>query len=49
MMSASLASRVKRDEEILSNTFRALLIKAGVLLGWLLLIVGICLSVLLLR
>lgn len=49
MMSASLASRVKRDEEILQNTFRALLVKAGVLFGWLVLITGICLTVLLLR
>jgi hypothetical protein len=48
-MSVSLASRVKRDEEILQNTFRALIIKAGVLLGCLLLIAGICFSVLLLR
>ena len=49
MMSATFASRVKRDEEILQNTFRALLMRAGALLGWLLLIVGIALSVLLLR
>jgi hypothetical protein len=48
-MTSSVASRVKRDEEILRNTFRALLMRAGVLFGWLLLIVGICLSVLLLR
>ena len=48
-MSVSLASRMKRDEEIVKNTFRALLIRAGVLFGWLVLIVGICLTVLLLR
>ena len=48
-MSVSLASRVRRDEEMLRNTFRALLIKAGVLLVWLLLMAGICFSVLLLR
>lgn len=48
-MSVSLASRMKRDEEILRNTFRALLVKAGVLLVWLVLIAGICMAVLLLR
>ena len=48
-MSVSLVSRMKRDEEIVENTFRALLFRAGVLLGWLVLIVGICLTVLLLR
>ena len=48
-MSVSLAMRMKRDEEIVLNTFRALLIRAGVLLGWLVLIVGIFLSLLLLR
>lgn len=48
-MSVSLASRVKRDEEILQNTTRALLLRAGALLGWLLLLAGICASVLLLR
>jgi len=48
-MSVSFASRMKRDEEIVENTFRALLLKAGVLIGWLVLIVGICLTVLLLR
>ena len=49
MMSVSFESRVKRDEEILVNTFRALMMRTGVMLGWLLLIVAICLSVLLLR
>ena len=48
-MSVSLAMRMKRDEEIVENTFRALLIRSGVLFGWLVLIVGICLTVLLLR
>jgi len=48
-MSVSVASRMKRDEEILQNTVRALVLRAGALLGWLLLIAGICLSVLLLR
>jgi hypothetical protein len=48
-MSVSLVSRMKRDEEIVANTFRALLIRAGVLFGWLVLVVGICLTVLLLR
>jgi hypothetical protein len=41
--------QIKRDEEILRNTLRAALFRAGALLGWLLLIVGICLTVLLLR
>jgi hypothetical protein len=40
---------MKRDEEIVKNTFRALLLRAGVLIGWLVLVVGICLTVLLLR
>jgi hypothetical protein len=49
MTSASLESRVRRDEEIVRNTLRTLLLKAGVLLGWLVLIVAICFAVLLLR
>jgi hypothetical protein len=40
---------MKRDEEIAKNEFLALLMKAGVLFGWILLIAGICLTVLLLR
>lgn len=48
-MSVTLVSRMKRDEEIVGNAFRALLIRSGVLVGWLVLIVGICLTVLLLR
>jgi hypothetical protein len=48
-MSVSLTSQMKRDEEIVKNTFRALLLRAGVLIGWLVLVVGICLTVLLLR
>ena len=36
-MSVSLASRMKRDEEIVRNTFRALLMRAGVLFGWIVL------------
>ena len=48
-MSVTLAARMKRDEEIVKNTFRALIVRAGVLLGWIVLIVGICLTVLLLR
>jgi hypothetical protein len=41
--------RVKHDEEIAANALRELLVKAGILLGWLVLIVGICLTVLLLH
>jgi hypothetical protein len=48
-MPVSLTSQMKRDEEIVKNTFRALLLRAGVLIGWLVLVVGICLTVLLLR
>ena len=48
-MSVTLVSRMKRDEEIVWNAFRALLIRAGVLVGWLVLILGIYLTVLLLR
>ena len=48
-MSVSPVSRMKRDEEIVKNTFRAHLMRAGVLVGWLVLITGICLTVLLLR
>ena len=48
-MSVSLATRMKRDEEIARTAFRALLMRAGVLFGWLVLIVVICLTVLLLR
>jgi hypothetical protein len=44
-----MASRIRRDEEIANNAFRGLLIQAGVLFGWLVLIVGICLTVLLLQ
>jgi hypothetical protein len=49
MMSVTLESRIRRDEEILKNTFRALIVRAGVLMGWLLFIIAICFSVLLLR
>jgi hypothetical protein len=49
MMSVRLESYVHRDEEILRNTFSELIVRAGVLLGWLVLITAICFSVLLLR
>ena len=48
-MSVRLESYIHRDEEILRYTFRELIVRAGVLLGWLLLIMAICFSVLLLR
>ena len=48
-MSVSLATRMRRDEEIAKNAFRALVMRAGVQFGWLVLIVAICLTVLLLR
>jgi hypothetical protein len=48
-MSVTLATRIKRDEEIAQNAFRALLMRAGVLFGWIVLIAGICLTVLLLQ
>jgi hypothetical protein len=49
MMTVTHESYIRRDEEILKNTFRALIVRAGVMMGWLLLIIAICFSVLLLR
>ena len=49
MTSVHLGSLIKRDEEIVKSTLRAMLLRAGVLVTWLLLIIGICVSVLLLR
>ena len=49
MTSARLESYIHRDEEILRNTFSEVIVRAGVLLGWLLLITAICFSILLLR
>ena len=48
-MSMTWESQLKRDEQIVMTTLRAMLLRAGILLGWLLLIVGICLTVLVLR
>ena len=44
----TFASRLKR-EETLQTAVRAQMLRAGVLVVWLLLIVGICVGVLLLR
>jgi hypothetical protein len=48
-MPVATGTHWKRDEEIIRTTMRAMILRAGVLLGWLLLIVAICFSVLLMR
>jgi len=48
-MSVGWETQLRRDEEIVKATFRAMLLREGVVLGWLLLVVGILVSILLLR
>ena len=48
-MSVAWDAQLKRDEEIIKTTLRSMILRAGVLLGWLLLIVAICISVLVFR
>lgn len=48
-MSVAWDTQWKHDEEIIKTTLRAMILRAGVLLGWLLLIVAICITVLTLR
>ncbi len=48
-MHVHLEARLKHDEELLKTTLQSLFCRTGVLLIWILLLVGIYLSILLLR
>ena len=48
-MSGTLSHHLKRDEVVLKTTIQHLLFSSGMLLVWLLLLVGIALSIVLLK
>lgn len=48
-MSGSLVNHIKRDEELLVSTVQSLLVNSGVLLVWIVLLMGLALSIVLLE